>query len=348
VANRVIEGFDAYDTAALARYFSVTSTAPTVSSGNGRGSSSCMRCASPGSANRILAILDAQATWIVGAAVRFATLAASANTSIFSFLDTTALTHVTVAITSAGQIRVLRNEANGTALGTGSTVLLPNTYYYIEAKITISDTVGAVEVKIDGVTETITFVTGTSTTQDTRNGGNATASIVTIGSDGNGGGSNWDYDDLYVNDGSGGVDDTYWGDIRVIGKTVDGAGNSAQFTPSAGSNYQNVDDATPNGDTDYNESSTVNHIDSMTTAALGYTGTVKGVQLQVYARKTDGGAGSIAPLWRISGTDYAGTGQACSVDYRYLAQRYRVSPATSSAFTVSEIDGAEIGYKRTA
>lgn len=289
--------------------------------------------------------LGAQATWVVGFAYKIANF--SATRSVLSLFDGT-VCHVTLAIDTAGNLRVYRNTlASGTLLATGTTVLTANTFAYLELLITISDTVGVVQAQINGDAETFTFVTGTSSTQDTRNGGNATANIVSFG----GGSSstvNVDYDDVYIHDGSGGVDDTFWGDVRLIAKSVDGAGNHTDFTPSTGSNWQNVDDATPDDDATYNESSTVNHIDSMTTAALGVTGTVKSVGVSLYARKTDAGAASLAPLWRISGTDYAGTGVAASTDYRYKTQLYRVSPATSSAWTTSEIDGAEVGYKRTA
>jgi len=335
MANRFLDGFDHYATADLTRMWSSLVSGPTITA-NGRNGGSCLEMAN--FARGVVKNLDSQATWIIGFAFRTSALPANfANGQFVTFIDT-GTSHVDFRLGPAGTIQATRH---GTALGTGTAVIAVDTWTYLEFKVTISDTVGVVVTKVNGVTDL------NLSSQDTRNGANASANIIQIIANGSAS-ATIRLDDLYIHDGTGGVDDDFWGDIRIVAKSVDGAGNSAQFTPSTGSNWQNVDDATPNGDTDYNESSTVNHIDSMTTAALGVTGTVKGVNLLAYARKTDAGVGSLAPLWRISGTDYPGTGVALSTDYTYVSQLYRVSPATSSAFTTSEIDGAEIGYKRTA
>src|SRR4029079_18835159 len=247
---------------------------------------------------------------IIGFAFRASVLPISFANGQFIVLRDSGTLHVDFRLGPAGTIQATRN---GTVLGTGTAVIAIDTWTYLEFKVTISDTVGVVVTKVNGVTDL------NLSSQDTRNGANSTANTIEILGNGNTT-STIRLDDLYINDGTGGVDDDFWGDIRIVAKSVDGAGNSAQFTPSTGSNWQNVDDATPNGDTDYNESSTVNHIDSMTTAALGVTGTVKGVNLLVYARKTDAGVGTLAPLWRISGTDYPGTGVAPPTAYAYLSQ----------------------------
>lgn len=347
MANRFLEGLDflaSTQADILTRFESASfsGSSPSINVGGGRFGGNCLRWVGSNATN-VTKGLDAQGTWIVGFA--FKHVAASATGAILRLLDGTVL-HVKVSLNaSTGKLEIYRNT---TLLATGSTALLSGVWYYLEFKIVISDTAGVTDMYVNGVLETITYVTGTSTTQDTRNGGNASANNISIGGDGSQNGTSFDVDDIYIHDGTGGVDDAVWGDIRIVEKTVDGAGNYSQFTPSAGSNWQNIDDATPNGDTDYNESSTVNHIDTGTTAALGFTGTVKGVGVSVYARKTDAGAGSLAPLWRISGTDYAGTGVALPTNYIYVTQLYRVSPATSSAWTTTEIDGAEVGYKRTA
>jgi len=339
MANRFIESFDEIASADLPKRFSNVSSVAAVNA-SGRNSGSALRLPNWNQGVDIV-LSDSQATIIIGFA--FKTSAIPSDRILFTLIGSDGTVHVTYRMTAAGNITA--NRATATLLGTSAFVALINTFYYLEFKTTISDTVGVAELRVNGVVDASLALSS----QDTKNAGaTATVNTLRIVNGGSGDSANIDIDDLYVNDGAGGVDDTYWGDVRVIAKSVDGAGNSAQFTPSTGSNWQNVDDSTPDGDSTYNESSTVNHIDSMTTAALGVTGTVKGVGLSVYARKTDAGVGSLAPLWRISGTDFAGTGVALSTDYTYVTQLYRVSPSSSSAWTTSEIDGAEIGYKRTA
>ena len=342
MVNRWMESWDYLATADIPKRYEVTTIAANVSIGaSGRNGTSALHLTHTNAG--VAKTLDGQATWYTGFWVKLASIPSGERT-LLSFYGTDGTKHVTFAVESTGLIMAYRGNAGAALLATSTFAFTAGVGVYLEFKATISDTVGEVVLKVNGSTD----ATLNTSSLDTRNGGAAaTAAQIELFS-GTDQTFNIDIDDWYINDATGGVDDTFWGDVRIIAKSVDGAGNSAQFTPSTGSNWQNVDDATPDGDTTYNESSTVNHIDSMTTAALGVTGTVKGVNLLVYARKTDAGVGTLAPLWRISGTDYPGTGVALPTDYAYVSQLYRVSPATSSAFTTSEIDGAEIGYKRTA
>lgn len=335
MANRMIEGFDYLATADLAKRFPTVAASTTVSA-NGRNGGSSLRMTNW--SQGVDKAFDLQATWIIGFAFKTATLI---QRQLLVFIDAGGALHASVQITAGGLIRVFRGDTGGTLLGTGTIAIVPNVWTYLEFKVTISDTVGVFVTRVNGVVDI------NLSNQDTRNAGTSASAYLIQIMQTSGSTITTDIDDMYINDGSGGVDDDFWGDGRVVEKSVDGAGNYAQFTPSTGSNWQNVDDATPDSDTTYNESSTLNQIDSMTTAALGVTGTIKGVEVLISARKTDAGVGEIAPHWRIANTDYAGTSKALSVDYTYVSQTYRVSPNTSSAWTVSELDGAELGYKKT-
>jgi len=57
---------------------------------------------------------------------------------------------------------------------------------------------------------------------------------------------------------------------------------------------------------------------------------------------------SVGPVSRIGGVNYDGTGTVVGSDWTFQRDIKRVSPATSTAWTVSEIDGAEFGVKVTA
>lgn len=330
MAMRFVDSFDHYVTADLATKYEVYSGA-TISSGNGRFATDSVRFTS--TSHAITKVLDSQATWIVGFAMRLSSVTGSGNVFL-TFIDS-ATTHVDLRTNTSGNLVATRN---GTTLGTSTQVFSNNTYHYIEVKVTIADAAGVVSVYVDGV-QWLNL-----TSQDTRNGANASADRIRFGSMAVSS-ITLDIDDLVIMDTTGGVNDDFIGEVRVKVILPDGAGNSAQFTPSAGSNYQNVDDAAPDSDTTYNESSTTNHIDSFTYQNPGLGATVLAVQWNGYARKTDAGTRQIAPHVRISSTDYTGSTLTLASSYTQYRQVYDVSPATAIAWTESEIDGAEFGVK---
>lgn len=296
------------------------------------------KCLEIGNNQSLYKILDAQATWIVGFAWKAAFANSSANLLI-EFVDGSVV-HGYLTTDASGHLRAFRGD--GTILGTGTTVLTSSVWYHIQVKFTVHDSTGVFIVKLNGVTEL--NLTG----QDTRNGGNASANTIQVGS-GNNAGSNTQYwDDFWLMDAQGSVNNDFPadGDCKVECLLPSGAGNYAQWTPSAGSNYQNVDDASANGDTDYNSDGTSGHIDSYAMGNLATSaGTILGVQTNLWARKDDAGSISIKPHFRISSTDYARTTVAMADTYADYMAIEEVSPATSSPWTVSEVNGLEFGVK---
>jgi len=152
--------------------------------------------------------------------------------------------------------------------------------------------------------------------------------------------------DFYACSDTGSDNKGFLGDIRVQAILPSGAGNSTQMTPSAGSNYQCVDEAAPNDDTDYVSETTAGEKDTYAFGNLTPTsGTVKGTQILISARKDDAGTRTIAPVYRPVSTDYDGTTVSIGNSYDYVRQVKDVSPATSVAWTIAEINGAEFGVK---
>lgn len=122
-------------------------------------------------------------------------------------------------------------------------------------------------------------------------------------------------------------------------------GNHTDFTPSAGSNYECVDD--PLDETDYVESSTVGHKDSYEFTSLhGSVGTIHAVQTSLSCTKNGLGTRSIKPITRIGSTDYEGDEIFLPLGSNIEVFVWDQSPATSSAWTVTEVDGAEFGVKQ--
>lgn len=260
--------------------------------------------------------------------------------------------HTALCLNTSGSLQAYRGRPLGTgdasALGSSlgaasSNTLNTNTWYFIELVVTVSDTVGSVQVYVNGSATPWLNLTNV----DTKDG--ATTTIDTLGFAAVGTGSTF-YDDCYCVSGSGGARTTRLGDVRaraVVASAGDGA--VAQFTPSSGAdNGAMVDESAPNGDTDYNESASVGNIDTYAFATLGATGQIFGLQVHNACRKTDASTGEAQAVARIGTTNYLGTQVALGTSYGYLTHLWEQSPATAADWTGSEADGAEFGIKHAA
>ena len=288
-------------------------------------------------------VLDAQATWVVGFALNFGAIPTGTNY----------LVNLTDVGTSQVELRFENNTGrllvtrNGTQIGsTGTTVLKPNVWYYIEFKATINNSTGVAVVRINGVTEI------NLSSQDTQTSGNATADDIYFLSHNDQQAGHWYMDDLYICDGTGGSpSNDFLGDVRVETIRPSGNGNSSQFVGSDGNstdNYLLVDETTPNDDTDYVESSTVNDKDTYAYGDLTPTaGTVFGVQVLPYARKTDAGTRTIKSVARLSGTEVDSADKTLSTSYQYLPDIREAKPG-GGAWSISDVNSAEFGVKVTA
>jgi hypothetical protein len=328
MANRFIDGFKHYGT--LTQKWT---------SGSGTFSTATPRLpgagylTNPGSG--ATKTIDSQPTWTVGFGYR---ITAIPNQILISILDG-ATSQMDLRLTGTGQLQVTRG---GTVLATSAVGLITAAVWnYIEFQTTINNTTGAYSVHLNGAA-----VSGlTATGVNTRMSANNTADTIALPNFP--GGSTFDYSDFYMNDGTGSSPNNgFWGDTRIDTQVPTGAGNYTQWTPSTGSNWQNVDDMPPNSDTDYNSDSTVGHIDSFAVSSVvPLTGTVYARQVALFARKDDAGLRQIAPLFRHSTTDSVGTTVTLSTSYQYYFQLYETNPATSSAWTISDCNGDESGYK---
>lgn len=237
---------------------------------------------------------------------------------------------------------------NNAVVATGTTVLSANVFYYIELKATINNTTGSYTVRLNEVSEITASGVNTRGT-----GSNNYANAVRLGGDmgfsifGSGSGKVIGrFDDFWACDDSGGVNNDFLGDCRVEKLAPNGPGAHSAWTASTGVNWQNVDDGTPDGDTTYNQDGSAGDIDTYTMEDLiPTTGTIKFVQTVIDARKDDAGSHTVAPVFRIGGTDYAGTAVAVNTTYSMGIQEYQVSPATSAAWTISEVNALEMGPK---
>lgn len=292
-----------------------------------------------GSLTKIIA--TAVDTLIVGAAIKFT------GTGVFSWrFQEGATVHIAITVNTSGFIEV-RRGSGGTLLATGTTVLTANTYYYLEVKAKIHDTTGAVTVKLNESAEA-------SFSGDTRNAGTTGlldrfAQVTPYGGTGGNGFSY--FDDFYLLDTTGSLNNDFLGDVRVEALFPNGNGNSSMLAGSDGNstdNYALVDEATPNDDTDYVESSTVADKDTYAYADISSAvGTVHGVQALPYAKKNDAGTRKIGAVSRVAGVEEVSADQTLTTAYVYYPVVYEDDPS-SNPWTIASVNAAEFGVAVTA
>lgn len=249
--------------------------------------------------------------------------------------------HINLESLVSGGSLYLTVKRGTTTLATGTTAMSANTWYLIELYGLVNDTTGVITVKLNGVEEI------NISSQDTRNGGAVgTIDNVRFGYAGVGNDGSSTYIDNVVIDSAGWI-----GDTRIGGLLIDGAGNAANWTPSAGSNYQTVDEV-PESDSDYNYTNTVDLVDTFSVAdmpAEAYS--IKCVQAQ--ARAARQGASTpqniaLAVRPPVGGTDYFSSDLALEAVYRGHVNLWETNPYTASSWTPTEVNSTEIGYKSRA
>lgn len=339
MALRFVDSWDHYTTL-LEKWTTTFGTGTlSISAGNGRRGTPSLRFVTSTQTAYVQKTIDAQATWTVGFWVKVSSFASAPI--LMSFMDDT-VEHMRLHATAAGLLVASRA---GTTLGTSSSGLTLNTGAYVEYKVTINDTTGAYEIKVNGTS----VLSGSSA--DTRNAGNSTANIIRLGTASNTT-ATIDYDDLYILDSTGAVNTTFLGDTKIECKYPSATGTTNAWTPSTGTaanGFQLIDETDPNDDTDYLSSNTTNQVFTYNVENLSATtGTIHGVQTNLFARKDDAGTRSIAPVMRSGTTDYVGSTVNLADAYAYLTSIREVDPDTSAAFTISGFNAAEVGAKLIA
>lgn len=221
-----MDGFDHYSTADITKKWDsrVSSSNSGIYPDAGRRGGGAFQIVNEA---EVVKLFPATTTVIVGAALSSAGFPASpaTNTGFIRFKDSTT-THVSVHPMSDGSLRVYRGDVTTLLGSTATGVISTAGYQYIEAKVTIDDTAGAVELRVNGVT--VLSLTGI----DTRNAGNASCNSVRVG--GTFGSNVVGYvDDLYICDASGSINNDFLGDIRIDVLAPSGDGTHNDFTASA-------------------------------------------------------------------------------------------------------------------
>lgn len=339
------DSFSHYVTADLTdKYNTVTSM--TISSNNGRNNNNSLRYVGnniPVDAIKYVSKnVTATGTFILGVAFKINS-APTNKFQLFALFDA-GTTQVDLRLNTDLTLSVTRN---GTVLGTTTHALATSRWYHIEWKIKITNSTSSGECVLK-INETERLnLSGV----DTQNTSNSTANAVILGHSPTvetGSSFTADFSDFYICDTSGSLNNDFIGDHKVTSYYPNGNGNTNQLTNQAGNstnNYQSVDEASPNDDTDYVESSTAGQKDTYGFQDTSSSASIKGIQININARKSDAGSRSIAPVIRSNGTDYDLTTVSISDSYAFYTEIKETDPATSVAWTASGFNSAEFGIK---
>lgn len=259
---------------------------------------------------------------------------------------------VKIKLNSTGTLAVL--NSGGTTIGTSS-ALSVDTWYRIEVQFSANGAgADTIEAKLNG------SVFGTSSTQTNSKvlalsvGGNMDSEAQTTG--------DWQFDDIAFNDSTGSAQTSYPGAGNIVHLHPAGAGDNTQQTiggsSPAATNWQSVNEVTPDDAVTLVFSNNTSLIDDYTVSAAPTVGIVSVVAIGVRGEGSGLGAGTITPRLKAvsAGTVSSGTGitatsggyitNASASPKNYPLVSY-TSPTSGSAWTQTDLANMQIGISST-
>lgn len=290
-----------------------------------------------GTTKRQVLAAQEHATFIIGGAIKVDTLVAG-----LGFMsDAAATAHICVVVEINGSLTVRRGTFSGTVLATSDVSAWNRSgtpFHYLELKATLHDTTGAYTVRVDGVA----IASLTATGVDTKNGGTKAVfdSFCYYG------GIDGFFDDIYVANAAGSVNNDFYGDTECIWLPVTGDDATySGFTPSTGTSHYVLVNEVPPNTTNYVSHATDGTIDLYTLADLTNTsGIIHSATEHINSAKVGTEVKYVRPARRVAGTTYEGTSLLLSTSYTNLMETWELNPATSALWLPAAINALEIGY----
>lgn len=297
-----------------------------------------------GTNNRI--VLAQESVRVLNFRVNIGSLSEAA---LVSFWDG-ATCQCTLVMKSNGKLALRRGTMSvGTLIGSEgiATLAVDNnvTYHDIEVKITIHNSTGAIEVRLNGnPTPDIN-----STGLDTASTSNNFADAIQLGDNYVGGSPSIRYEHVIIMNTAGSQMNNFIGVKNVNWHPATADGNYTTWTPNTGTRVGALDDTAPNNDTDYVAMGTVGNkgLVQISDAPAGTTDILNVTPVFV-ARRDDAATRGFKPLLRASGTDNLnGAEMFLGSTYQFYLRPLDLSPFTSNSWGVSEFNGLEIGAEVT-
>lgn len=249
-----------------------------------------------------------------------------------------AVTHVQVGIDASGHLTIYGPA--GTVVATSTATMTNLAWHYIEAKVSIADTGGTVDVHLDG-TSVVTY------TGDTRNAATGVVSTIALSRPGSTGGQ---ADDSYALDLTGSAPyNDFLGDIAVRTLLPNGNGASSDFLGSDGNSTDNylLVDETNSSSTDYVAASAAAKTDLYTMFDVPTTDLPLATQQLTYAAKSDAGTPPVLkPVTKgDGGTVREETAVTLSTTYQVFASTIRTTDPDGDALTATNVNAMQLGAR---
>lgn len=230
----------------------------------------------------------------------------------------------------------------GTVLARSVPQLFPNKWHYIECKVVFGNS-GSVVVRVEN--REVINLSGV----DTTNTANDSADIVGFYVDADAYAQNWD--DLYICNGLGSVNNDFLGPGRVGTYLPDEDGTTSNWTPSPASpttKWDKVDETSPDEDSTHLQANTAGNKQRLRfPSSPANVLAIKGVQA-CYRHKLDAAGSDTMRANVVSGSAQS-NGQtitpSTAYDYR-LEGVVELDPNTGSAWTKSAFDAVELELER--
>ncbi len=224
-----------------------------------------------------------------------------------------------------------------------SYTLSANTFNYIEVKVVIStSTTGSVTVNINGANIAPLTLSGIKTS-------NTLTTAGQISFTGDSGGNYYYLADVYINDNSGSYNNDFLGDSKVLPSRASANGDVNNFTiggsSPAATNYQSINERTPDYGVTYVYDATVNDVDLYAYSSPSGLNSITALQVSAMLKKDDVALRQVQIVMKLSGTEYFSPTFTLSTSYQYYVWVQNVNPATSLPWVVGDYTGVQFGLK---
>jgi hypothetical protein len=270
-----------------------------------------------------------------------AALPSSGETDVCSFGDSGNTTNVLITMTSTGALKAWRGERSLLLGTTTGPVVVANAWTHIEVKVLFSETVGTVEIRVNGV------VVLNGTNLDTVQNAIVSCSQVSLRMTPLT--PNFSFKDFIVWDGTGAVNNNFFGSCTVSAMLPDGDDTNTWARSSGAVSNTLINESDPN-DTNYISDAfpaAAKQVNTLSNLPTNVTA-VKALMTFTRAANSDGGTGNMKTGLVSGATSGLGADKPLTSAFTYYNDFFEVDPNTAAAWTVANANAAKISFTRTA
>jgi hypothetical protein len=329
------DGFDGYDAVSDLTSFGGWSNG---FNGNGDSISTAVRvgsgkCFKVGNNQGIKLIFSAnQSTKTIYAGFAYKPAVSGNGNSICEFENGTEAI-LSLVLNATNNLEIRRGNYFGTVLGTGSMAFSTSSWGYIEIKAFVENTVGKVEVLVNGIVDIAEY------TGDTQYAATDSVASFTVG--GRNSGIIGYYDDFYILNSDSSINNTYLGEV-VINRLAQTGDSSIAFTRNTGAtNYEAVGDlvGAPDDSTTYVYATTSGTRDEYTLSNTVSANTIYGVKINTRAQKDDVNPKSFKNGIKTGATQQDVT-HSLGIGYTNYIDIFETSDGGTTLWTPTTLDAA--------